>query len=167
MQTTDPAQAVSAAVPFLPVHHGHRSPHAWPLRTGLELGPLPGAVPCGRAHVQQVLWEWGRAELGADAGLVVSELLTNAVVASQRLPQRPPVWLWLVSDTRLVLVLVADASQHPPVQLDPGPDAAGGRGLRLVEAMSDRWGWYQAFSPATAKTVWAEWGPPSGGREAS
>ena len=78
----------------------------WPLRTGLDLGPLPGAVPCARAHVRQVLWEWGHAELGDDAGLVVSELVTNAVTASRDLLPHglvPPVRLWLASDTELVL----------------------------------------------------------------
>jgi hypothetical protein len=29
----------------------------WPLRSFLELGALPGAVPCARLHTRQVLWE--------------------------------------------------------------------------------------------------------------
>jgi hypothetical protein len=31
----------------------------WPLRSFLELGALPGAVPYARLHARQVLWEWG------------------------------------------------------------------------------------------------------------
>jgi hypothetical protein len=31
----------------------------WPLRTFLELGALPGAVPCARLHARNVLGEWG------------------------------------------------------------------------------------------------------------
>ena len=30
----------------------------WPLRSFLELGALPSAVPCARLHARQVLWEW-------------------------------------------------------------------------------------------------------------
>jgi hypothetical protein len=166
MQTTDPTQPVHDGMPFPPSHHGHHSAGGWPLRAGLELGPLPGAAPSARAHAKQVLWEWGQAELADDVGVVVTELITNAVVASRRLPSWPPVRLWLVSDDRLVLVLVGDASQRPPLQLDPGLDADGGRGLRLVvAALSSRWGWYPAASMGTAKVVWAEWDCSSRGED--
>jgi hypothetical protein len=104
----------------------------------LDLGPLPGAVPCARAHAQQVLWEWGYDKLGEDAGLVVSELVTNAVTATRDLVPRSlaPARLWLASDTELVLILVGDTSPQPPVHVAAGPDSDSGRGLRLVEAMS-------------------------------
>jgi hypothetical protein len=32
---------------------------SWPLRSHLELGALPSAVPCARLHAKHVLWEWG------------------------------------------------------------------------------------------------------------
>jgi len=35
----------------------------WPLQSFLELGALPGAVPCARLHARHVLWEWGLASL--------------------------------------------------------------------------------------------------------
>jgi hypothetical protein len=163
---TDQAPSVQSVTPVTPCHHGHQSTRRWPLRTGLDLGPLPGAVPCARVHVQTVLWEWGRAELGYDAGLVVTELVTNAVKASRDLrpdPRVPPVRLWLAAEpaTGLVLVLVGDASHEPPVHLDLDPGAASGRGLRLVEAMSRRWGWYPAKTAGTVKVVWAEWDRPA------
>jgi hypothetical protein len=31
----------------------------WPLQSFLELGALPGAVPCARLHTRHLLWEWG------------------------------------------------------------------------------------------------------------
>ncbi len=166
MQATDSRRPVRSAAPFPPAHHGHRSARAWPLRTGLELGPLPGAVPCARAHARQVLWEWGRAELADDAGLVVSELVTNAVAASQGVGPVASVRLWLASDTRLVLVLVGDAIKRPPLHVESAPEADGGRGLRLVAAMSSRWGWYPATGARLVKVVWAEWGPVAPGRGA-
>ncbi len=30
----------------------------WLLQDFIELGALPGAVPCARLHVRQVLWEY-------------------------------------------------------------------------------------------------------------
>jgi hypothetical protein len=31
----------------------------WPLRSSLELGALPTAVPCARLHARHLVWEWG------------------------------------------------------------------------------------------------------------
>jgi hypothetical protein len=115
-----------------------------------------------------VLWEWGRAELGDDVGLAVTELVSNAIKASQDLPPDPPVppvRLWLATEpgAGLVLVLVGDASPQPPLRLDTDSDAASGRGLRLVEAVSGRWGWYPVDAAGTVKVVWAEWATPTTG----
>jgi hypothetical protein len=35
----------------------------WPVRDFLELGALPGAVPCARLHARHILWEWALAPL--------------------------------------------------------------------------------------------------------
>ena len=58
------------------------TPHQWPLRSYLELGALPTAVPCARLHARHLLWEWGLNGLAADTELLVSELVTNAVKAT-------------------------------------------------------------------------------------
>src|SRR5882724_6127011 len=50
----------------------------WPLRDFIELGPLPGAVPCARLHSRQLIWEWGLTSLSESVELLVSELVTNA-----------------------------------------------------------------------------------------
>jgi hypothetical protein len=72
---------------------------SWPLQSFLELGPLPSAVPCARLHARQVVWEWGLVRLSEDIELIVSELVTNAVRASEGLmPGVPHVRLWLCSD---------------------------------------------------------------------
>lgn len=148
-----------ARVPVPPAHHGHALAR-WPLRSTITLGALDGAVPSARAHVRQVLWEWGRGGLGEDAGVVVSELVTNAVLASAGLrPVVAPVRVWLGSDTSRVLVAVADASPRPPVRLTVEPDSEGGRGLALVEAFSSRWGWHPTTAAGLVKVVWAEWQP--------
>jgi hypothetical protein len=147
----------SAGVPVPPSHHGHDL-ERWPLRNSITLGALEGAVPSARAHLRQLLWEWGQAELGQDASVVVSELVTNSVAASAELrPAVAPVLVWLGSDRHCVLVAVADASSHPPVRLNLSPDADGGRGLALVEALSSRWGWHPVTMAGLVKVTWAEW----------
>jgi hypothetical protein len=78
-------------------YHGHDL-ERWPLRDTLILGALPDAVPSARAHLRQLLRQWGHAELDGDAGVVISELVTNAVAASAELrPAVAPVLMWLGS----------------------------------------------------------------------
>jgi hypothetical protein len=113
----------------------------WRLDTILVLGPLPGAVPCARLHARLVTAGWGLGWLGGTAELLVSELVTNAVRISAQLPARPPVRLRLRSDGARLLVLVADASPLPPVRKDAAAGEESGRGLMLVQELSDRWGW--------------------------
>jgi anti-sigma regulatory factor (Ser/Thr protein kinase) len=122
----------------------------------LELAPLPTAVPCGRLHAANVLHEWGLRGVTDDAALVVSELLTNAVNATQAMGAAHLVRLWLLSDGSRTMVMVGDASPYPPRRADPGSDAESGRGLLLVEAFSSDWGWYATGQHGIAKVVWAE-----------
>jgi anti-sigma regulatory factor (Ser/Thr protein kinase) len=158
-----PSMADGTSAPVRPSHHDHCLDW-WPFRDAITLGALEGAVPSARAHVRQLLWEWDQADLAQDVSVVVSELVTNAVVASsESWPAIAPVQLWLGSDITCVMVSVADSSPRPPVRLNMAADAVGGRGLGLVEALSTRWGWYP-MHPATAgepvKVVWADWHLP-------
>jgi len=128
----------------------------WPLASKLEFGPLSGAVPCARLHIRHVLWEWHQSSLIEVAELVVSELMTNAIAATQAIRSVCPVRLWVQSDNSRTLIMVGDSSPHPPRRLDPAGDTEGGRGLVLVEALSSRWGWYGIHQRGTTKVVWAE-----------
>src|SRR5258705_9630884 len=58
-----------------------RRPGQWPLQSRLELGTLPGAVPCARLHARLVLTEWGQSALADSVELIASELMTNALHA--------------------------------------------------------------------------------------
>lgn len=141
--------------------YGRSVPEAeqdWPLRTYLELGALPGAVPCARLHVKHVLWEWGLHEIAETAELLVSELITNGVKAARALPHRPPVWLRLSATTGRVLIEVGDGNPEPPEPraLEDGlPDFGqeSGRGLFLVDSLSEQWNWYPAQN-VVGKVVW-------------
>jgi anti-sigma regulatory factor (Ser/Thr protein kinase) len=130
----------------------------WPLRTFLELGALPGAVPCARLHTRHALGEWGLTVFSESIGLLVSELVTNAIQISNVAEQDAPIRLWLVSDRAQVVIFVWDASPLPPLPGDVGEDAESGRGLLIVQAVSARWGW--DFPPGMGgKVVWAVAGP--------
>jgi hypothetical protein len=87
------------------------------------------------------------------------ELVTNGVRASRAMG-RDAVRMWLVSDLGRVVVFVWDASPLPPAPAaDPGADAESGRGLLLVEALSERWGRFGY--DGGGKVVWAvcPWAP--------
>jgi len=151
--------SAQAAIP--PSHHGHDVEH-WPLCDMLTLAATESAVPSARAHLRQLLSGWDQAGVSPDVGVVVSEFVTNSVVASAGLRLAAArVLVWLGSDSRCLLLAVADASPRPPVRLNMGSDAEGGRGLALVEALSSRWGWHPASIAGLRKVVWAEWHLPS------
>jgi hypothetical protein len=137
---------------------------SWPLRSHLELGALPSAVPCARLHAKQVLWEWQLDDLAQTVELIVSELVTNGLQASTGMaeshyqgrwqPGTPPVRLALRSDRRSVLVQVWDANDQTPERREPDLESVGGRGLLLVETLSAEWGTYTPRR-SSGKVVWA------------
>lgn len=136
----------------------------WPLRSCLELGALPSAVPCARLHAKHMLWEWGLEDFTDSAEIVVSELVTNAITAAGSLtgsrfegrwrPGLPPVRLTLYSDKKRVLIEVWDGDYHIPETRVDDPLAENGRGLLLVATLCSEWGTY-ALEDASGKVVWA------------
>jgi anti-sigma regulatory factor (Ser/Thr protein kinase) len=130
---------------------------AWPLMTCLEFHALPSAVACARAHVWSVAREWGLPDLADTAELLTSELMTNSVLAFERLKRRadlaavPVVRLSVLSDRASLLIRVWDGNKEMPVRKDAGVDAEGGRGLMLVESLAKEWG---AYYKANGKVVW-------------
>lgn len=137
---------------------------AGPATTHLELGAMASAVPSARLHTRLVMGEWGLGHLTDSAELVVSELVTNGVQASQGLdghwfggqhiPGPPPVRLWLRSDGASVLVEVWDGSEVTPQPADAGPDQEYGRGLTIVQALAEETG-VRWLDDATGKVCWA------------
>jgi anti-sigma regulatory factor (Ser/Thr protein kinase) len=95
-----------------------------------------------------------------DVGIVVSELLTNAVRhAPPRSGQSWPRWrvqLGLLQPGPCVLCAVADPSPSTPIPRTPDYLAETGRGLQVVDVLSDEWGYITCTtSHSTAKVVWA------------
>ena len=120
----------------------------------LDLGALPTAPGCARAWTRRVLREWELTGLSDSAEVVVSELTTNAMLASR--PQdSPSIRLSLTLDQGELGIFVRDYAPGTPQPADAGDGDENGRGLLLVEAMSSRSGWYPAKDGIAGKVVWA------------
>jgi anti-sigma regulatory factor (Ser/Thr protein kinase) len=142
--------------PALPDGAAGTALHEWPLVSALEFGSLPTAVGSARAHTRTILAEWGLAALISDAEMLVSELLTNALEASWRLNDRPPIALRLLANHDRLLIEAWDQDTgschlHPQ---EPRSDEDHGRGLMVVDALSQRWGVRR--TSVSHKVVWAE-----------
>jgi anti-sigma regulatory factor (Ser/Thr protein kinase) len=127
----------------------------WSLQSHLLTPALPAAVTIARHHVTGQLVEWQMEGHCETAEIVASELVTNAIRAATLVTRGAPcVRLWLSSDHDRVLVQVWDPCEAKPVLRSPSPEAIGGRGLLLIDALSTDWGTY---TPATmtGKIVWA------------
>jgi len=90
-----------------------------------------------------------RSEARDDAILMISELVTNAVRHTDELLS---VHIAMYGDT--LRVDVTDDCPDLPFPPDPEHHATGGRGLRIVDDLADRWGITRI--PADGKTVWFE-----------
>lgn len=114
----------------------------------LALTACPAAVREGRKLVGELLERHAPAELADDAMLVASELIGNAVRVGGRI-----VLSVHVEADRRVTVRVWDRSPAEPVPGEPGALDEHGRGLLIVQSLSEEWGWTP--HPLGGKTVWA------------
>lgn len=112
---------------------------------------LPASVTtpaAARAVVREAV-ERGRAGVRIeDVALVVSELVTNAVIHG-----RGDITLDVVVGPDAVHVSVEDAGPEPPTPRAAEPADESGRGLLLVSRIASQWG----VRPVdTGKVVWAD-----------
>ena len=117
-------------------------------RTSQVFVPVVSAVPAARRFVAGVLRSWGQEAILVDASVVVSELTTNAVLHAASAFR---VRLVRLGDT--VRVSVDDVGPARPEPRDAAPEDFGGRGMKLIQALTRRWG-YEALD--TGKSVWAD-----------
>jgi len=127
---------------------------ARPPRAYLDLGAVLTAPRCARAWTREILWEWSAADLADAAELVASELVTNSVNASAGL-DKAAIRLVLTLGQGELAILVRDDHPGVPMAAQPGADNESGRGLLIVEHLSDRCGWYPIKDAKPAKVTWA------------
>ncbi|MEV1176163.1 ATP-binding protein [Nonomuraea sp. NPDC049784] len=114
--------------------------------------PLPkemGSITAARRIARRALAEFGYQGHHEDVLLVVSELVTNALVHGDGPPS-----LRMRGSASQVRVEVGDAGERLPEPREPGP--ANGWGLHVVGLLSTGWG----ISPRDGgKVVWCELAP--------
>lgn len=111
-----------------------------------RLPPVPASVPEARRLVRDLLRAVGRDDLEDAAALLVSEVVTNALLHAGT-----PINVAARLEDRRLRVEVRDGSVHLPVPRRYASTAGTGRGLLMVEQMVDDWG---VLRHADGKTVW-------------
>jgi len=107
------------------------------LAATLELPPQATSVPLARRWMAEQLAAAGSEPLREPAGLLITEVVTNAVIHAGT-----PVRLSVRHTGTGVRVTVADGSAVPVVRRPlPGPGATTGRGSVLLDAIATRWGY--------------------------
>lgn len=131
-----------------------------------SLAPSPESARLARDDVVAALADAGRSDLTDIASLLVSELVTNAIVHA-----RTPILLEVLAGRYGLHVAVHDESPTLPQQRHYGEEATTGRGMTLLERMADRHGadrereqgkvvWFELGSTvAPAPVVGADLGP--------
>ena len=159
-----PARTRPEAAPgatALPVRTQRTRPGPAKPDTSLILGPVDTAPADARAVLRLSLSLWGLPHLTDDAEAITSELITNAITTSR--DKAPPGTEPLPITFRLTVeadqgelcirVWDPDPTPPPPDQPLPADDDESGRGLLIVNALSNRWGWHPAANGG--KYTWA------------
>ncbi|WP_329172113.1 ATP-binding protein [Streptomyces sp. NBC_01477] len=105
-----------------------------------------------RQHLNTLGWTTRAPETVDDILLTVSELVTNAHRHARSSAQLVLTW-----DGTCLHVSVHDSSPELPRPRAPSPDALGGRGMQLIDALADTW---QSRPCPNGKTVTACFRPP-------
>lgn len=89
-----------------------------------------------------------------DAGLVLSELISNALRHATPLPGSLVKVSWQLADDCVEVAVSDGGGPTVPMVNKPAANALGGRGLGIVDRLSLRWGVY-ARQDGSETTVWA------------
>ena len=115
-----------------------------------ELPGEPADAGDARRLVTRTLREWRLDHLQDTAALLVSEVVTNAVLHA-----RTRLALELERRGSTVRVTVSDRSERLPQPRRADPEAGTGRGLGLVASLATAWGTAPGAEP-WRKDVWFE-----------
>ncbi|MFI9051522.1 ATP-binding protein [Streptomyces sp. NPDC053427] len=121
------------------------------------LSPSARTVAEARRFTRTTLEGWQMCPgIAEDAATVVSELVTNALrygAADGDPDDVCSAWLALTRQETTVLCAVSDGASSAPVVRPHDELAESGRGLHIVDLLSDSWGWTPP--DRLGKTVWA------------
>ena len=123
---------------------------------------VPSSVAVARGRIGAELRGAGLpATVVADAALVTSELLSNAILHARPLPDACIRLSWILSATAVEVIVSDGGSATRPRAARPSLSSIGGRGLGIVEHLCSSWG-VRADEQGT--TVWAVVPAPRDGR---
>jgi anti-sigma regulatory factor (Ser/Thr protein kinase) len=107
------------------------------------LPSVPESVPMARSCVRAALGLHELDQYTDDAAIITSELVTNAIqhVCGDG-TETVGVTLARTWSPAAVTVIVTDSSPEGPAVREVSADSERGRGLRIVGALSARWGWH-------------------------
>lgn len=103
-----------------------------------------------RRDMTLALRTWGLDRLIDDTAMVVSELMTNAILHTET--PKIGATITRIGDQAIRLE-VRDRSVREPHAPRTGNSEESGRGIALVDALASAWGWERVFG---GKKVWAE-----------
>ncbi|MEO7980275.1 MAG: ATP-binding protein [Sporichthyaceae bacterium] len=121
---------------------------ARPAVVSRRLAPHPTAPRAARDLVSRTLLEWRLTQQIADACLVASELVTNAMIHAGT-----DIDLTVAEHRRSIRIAVRDHSHDPPVEQHGRRSDEDGRGLAIVAQLTSAWGVLP--HPDGGKVVWA------------
>jgi anti-sigma regulatory factor (Ser/Thr protein kinase) len=123
------------------------------LSASFELPPTPTSVTAARHVVLELLRAWDAPHDLDDAALLVSELVSNVV---DHVGGDASLTVELSFSEDWLRIGVTDGSAIPPVVQELALDRPRGRGLRMLQILSARWG---SDELADGKRVWFELRP--------
>ena len=110
--------------------------------TSLIAFTLPGtpySVQMARFYVRAALDYHDLSDYAADAEMITSELVTNAITHASA--EQFGIQVVHLAGFAAVALIVTDPSSDPPVKRCPARDTEHGRGLNIVDALAANWGW--------------------------
>lgn len=138
-------------------HHRYRGEVS---RSSAVLLPhAPSSVTVARQRLYQDLLSRGVFESAIDdAALVLSELMSNALRHARPLPSGRVRVVWRVRGETIEVQVSDGGAPGVPLPRQAGPSSLGGRGLDIVDRLTEHWGVHHERRGTT--TVWAHVAAP-------
>lgn len=121
-------------------------------RVSIDLPRDESAPAIARSCLASYLCSAHSLGVADDAALLTTEAVTNALKYGG-----PPLGLAVECNGALIEISISDANPVEPICVEADPLAESGRGVALIDSLSDEWGVHQ--HPDDGKDVWFRLSP--------